>query len=148
MVADPKLRPATEKDLESLFGLYRTVFQPHIEEIWGWDDSWQRTNFSKDFESSSTSVVEVHGDTAGFVQTVEEQERLVLKLIALSPETQGRGLGTALMENLKREAERRRIPLELVVFRTNDRACDFYERLGFRRTGRTDDFIEMSWFPV
>ena len=64
------IRPAALEDLESLFDLHRTVFRSHIEEIWGWDEEWQRSRFRREFDSSVTSVVQVAGRTVGYVQTV------------------------------------------------------------------------------
>ncbi|MCP4200691.1 MAG: GNAT family N-acetyltransferase [bacterium] len=125
--------------------MYRTVFRFHIQRIWGWNEEWQRSNFSREFESSSTTVVEVAGRTAGYVQTDRESKRLYLRNIALYPDIQGQGIGTFLIEQLQQESRECGVPLELVLFRTNPRARELYERLGFKQTGQTDAFVKMSW---
>jgi ribosomal protein S18 acetylase RimI-like enzyme len=139
------LRPATPDDLESLFELYRTVFRSHIETIWGWSESWQQSNFRRDFETSSTSVVQVAGRTVGSVQTDKEPKRLYIRNMAVHPDVQGPRIGSRLIRQLQREAKDEGLPVELVIFRTNLRASEFYKRLGFKTTGRTDAFLEMSW---
>ena len=145
MRVSPHLRLATPNDLGLLFDLHRMVFRSHIEEIWGWREEWQRENFTRLFELSRTEVVEVGERTVGYVQTEREAHRLYLRNIALHPKVQGQGIGTVLMRQLQQESEKGGVPLELVLFRTNPRALEFYERLGFKETGRTSDFIEMSW---
>ena len=141
----PDLRTAAPEDLASLFELHRMVFRSHIEKIWGWSEEWQRTNFNRLFESSVTEVVEVAGCTVGYMQTEREAQRLYLRNIALHPGVQGLGIGTFLIRQLQQESKERGVPLELVLFRTNPRAREFYERLGFKQIGQTDAFIEMSW---
>lgn len=49
--------------MELLFELHHAAFQSHIEMIWGWDEIWQQSNFQREFESSSTAVVEVAGQS-------------------------------------------------------------------------------------
>lgn len=139
------VRPATSDDLESLFDLHCAVFRSHIEEIWGWDEEWQRSRFKLEFESSMTSVVQTAGQTVGYVQTNADPDRLYLRNIALHPDVQGQGLGTILVRQLQQQAAERGVRLDLSVFRSNRRAQDFYARLGFHRTGGTDTHIEMSW---
>jgi ribosomal protein S18 acetylase RimI-like enzyme len=145
MATTPDLRVATSSDLEALFALYRTVFQSHIERLWGWSEAWQRSNFKKDLESSSTTVVELAGRVVGYLQTEEDKGRLYLRNLALLPDLQGQGMGTDLVEGLQRRAKQAGLPVELVVFRTNPRALEFYRRLGFEVRGKSEEFIEMSW---
>ncbi len=138
-------RPADLEDLESLFDLHRTVFRSHIEEIWGWDEEWQRSQFRREFDSSVTSVVQVAGRTVGDIQTVVDANQLYLQNIALHPDVQRQGIGTCLVKRLQQDAVERDVPVNLSLFRTNPQAVNFYERLGFRRAGETDTHIKMSW---
>lgn len=142
------IRPATTDDKPELFEMHRAVFRTLIEQIWGWDEDWQRTNFAAEFASSTTSVVEVENRIVGYVQIRDEGHRIYLQNIALSPEFQGKGFGTRLLTNLQRESSARRVALELAVFRTNPKALKFYERIGFRRTGESSTHIEMSWRAI
>lgn len=53
--------------------------------------------------------------------------------LAVSPEARGHGLGTALMDAVDAELERRGVhDLEVAVMAGNDRARRFYERRGLR----------------
>ena len=139
------LRPATDTDQTALFNLHRTVFQTHIEKIWGWDECWQRANFAAELASTTTSVIEEDGRMAGYLQILDEADRIYVQNIAISPEFQGKGIGSRILKGLQRQAAARQVPLQLGTFRTNTLAQKLYARLGFRQTGATDTHIEMSW---
>jgi ribosomal protein S18 acetylase RimI-like enzyme len=63
--------------------------------------------------------------------------------LPLAPAAQGRGLGTAILRRLAREAEGRGRALGLSVDRINVRALRLYERLGFLRTGATETELHL-----
>jgi ribosomal protein S18 acetylase RimI-like enzyme len=79
------------------------------------------------------------------VQILEKEDRIHVQNIAISPEYQGKGIGSQILKNLQLKAATRKVPLQLGAFRTNTLAQKIYERLGFRQTGATDTHIEMSW---
>lgn len=141
------LRPAAEEDREPLFAMHGQLFRAMIEEIWGWDDGWQRENFAKEWAEVETSVIERGGQRLGYLQVrwrEDPAEGYVLNF-ALLPEHQARGIGTRVMEGLQRRAQEARLPLRLSVFRTNPRALAFYQRLGFRIEETTDSGVRMGW---
>lgn len=43
-------RKAEESDSESIYQLYRLAMQGFISEIWGWNEPWQRADFSSHFD--------------------------------------------------------------------------------------------------
>ena len=139
------VRPATDSDLTALFDLHRAVLREHIEKIWGWNESWQRANFAAEFACAATSVIEQDGGIVGYVQILDKEDRIHIQNIAISPEYQGKGIGSRILKNLQLEAAARQVPLQLGAFRTNTLAQKLYERLGFRQTGATETHIEMSW---
>ncbi len=46
------LRLATAEDSPAFFELHELLFRPHIEQLWGWDEAWQRQQFQQAFEGS------------------------------------------------------------------------------------------------
>jgi ribosomal protein S18 acetylase RimI-like enzyme len=147
--ADPvNLRPPANGEEADLFAIHRAVFRPHIERIWGWDEEWQKANFSRELASATTSVIQVDSVTAGYLQSRDEGSRIYVQNIALLPAFQGKGLGTRLMKELQAKAALRGVPLELSVFRGNDPARRFYERLGFRETGESHTHTQMAWRAI
>lgn len=63
-----KVRPATDSDRAALFDLHRAAFHALIEETWGWDEGWQRSNFAAEFARTTTSVLEADGQIVGYLQ--------------------------------------------------------------------------------
>ncbi|RYD19762.1 MAG: GNAT family N-acetyltransferase [Verrucomicrobiaceae bacterium] len=140
-----RLVRAEVMDQEALFALHVELFRHHIEEIWGWDDKWQIANFLKEWEESVTELIVDDSRMAGYIQVKEEPDHDYLLGIAISPSFQGQGLGTGVMEELKRRAGARQVPVRLSVFRTNPRVVAFYERLGFRVECETETGWRMVW---
>jgi ribosomal protein S18 acetylase RimI-like enzyme len=140
-----KLRPADVSDIPRLFGIHRAVFRAHIEQLWGWDEAWQRHNFATECAAAITSVVEVDGQTIGYLQILERDSHLNVQNIALSANHQGQGIGSRLLKDLQSQPAARRLPLRLGAFRSNAAALSLYQRLGFRQTGETRTHTEMEW---
>jgi ribosomal protein S18 acetylase RimI-like enzyme len=69
-----------------------------------------------------------------------------LGTISIMPDHQGRGLGTAVITDLIREAQARHHPVALQVLKVN-RARRLYERLGFIVTGETETHYQMRTKP-
>ena len=136
---------ATLEDEPGLFELHRIAFKEHIVRIWGWDEEWQRANFVRECASAITSVVRLNDRTIGYLQVRHDPHCVYLQNIALHPEVRNKGMGTALLNELKAAAEARSVPLQLAVFKTNESARRFYERHGFRIDGESKTHIEMSW---
>lgn len=139
------LRPANAEDLAPLFTLHRSVFRSHIEQLWGWDEDWQYSNFRSECASAATSVIEVDGQIAGYIQVLDRGSHIDVQNIAIAPAFQCQGMGTMLLKDLQSQATARKRPIHLGVFKTNTAAQRLYERLGFRQVGETRTHIEMTW---
>jgi ribosomal protein S18 acetylase RimI-like enzyme len=72
------------------------------------------------------------------------QEEFRLVDIALLPPHRGRGIGTALVQDLLREAAAAQKPVRLSVLR-GQRAFRLYQRLGFEITGQAGPRDQMEW---
>ena len=55
------LRPATDGDRAFLFDLFASTMAGVIQQTWGWDERWQRANFSRRFNGYDVSVIELDG---------------------------------------------------------------------------------------
>lgn len=141
------LRTAVESDKETIFSLHEDLFRPHIEQVWGWNDEWQRGNFLTEWDHSQTEAIECNGRVAGYLQTElrNDPAHLYVLSLAISPEHQGRGIGTHIMYTVMRRATERHLPIRLNVFRTNPAALRFYLRLGFAEDGSTESGVALKW---
>jgi GNAT superfamily N-acetyltransferase len=131
------LRPATEKDGNLLWDLHRVTLKPYVEQIWGWDEDFQRRYFWEHFSPENSQVIIYEGVDAG-VMTVEESPLgYILSNIELYPQFQGQGIGTSLINDLILKADQHGLPVSLRVLKINP-ARQLYLRLGFSIIGETE----------
>lgn len=145
---DFQLREADPADSQAVFVLYEDLFRSHVEEIWGWNEVWQRSNFAEEWASARTRLILRGGEVVGYLQTKPEPGFTYVLSLALVPAAQGKGIGAAIIAGLKASAVERNEGVKLSVFRTNPRALSLYSRLGFQITETTDAFSRMEWLPL
>jgi ribosomal protein S18 acetylase RimI-like enzyme len=139
------LRPASESDRDVLYALHLTTMREVIETTWGWDDTWQRTDFDRRFTSYLVSIVEVDNRPVGSLWLEWKSDSLYIHEVQIMPGFQGRGLGTAIIHHVIEHAARANLPVALSVVPANARAKQLYERLGFEMTGVEPQFIRMRY---
>ncbi len=89
------LRPATDGDQTTLFDLHRAVFREHIEKIWGWDEKWQRANFTAEFACAATSIIEQDGRIVGYVQILDKKIESMFRTSLFRRRTKAKALARA-----------------------------------------------------
>jgi ribosomal protein S18 acetylase RimI-like enzyme len=65
----------------------------------------------------------------------------------LLPHVQGRGIGTAIIEDLKAEAKSAGVSLDIGVEKDNPRARQLYERLGCVQVAEDEQEHKLRWCP-
>ncbi|MFG1645366.1 GNAT family N-acetyltransferase [Amycolatopsis sp. NPDC049252] len=130
------LRQPRSGDDEFCFQLHRAALGEYVEAIWGWDEPAQRARYEQHFDAARTQIITVDGHDAGALVVDDTGTDVVLGLIELEPHHQGRGIGGYVVQALTAEAASRGQDVVLEVLDVNTRAKAFYERLGFRETGR------------
>ena len=137
------LRQATAEDRELLYGIHREAMRPYVEQVWGWDEGFQRERFRRGFDPGTTQVVVSSGREIGFVRAGEKGGVVSLEQIYLGSDHRGRGIGTALL----RDILARGLPVKLQVLKVNHDARRLYERLGFRVVHETATRYRMLFEP-
>lgn len=112
-----------------------------VAATFGWHDADQHARFVAAFDPSITRMVELDGTPIGLLKVDARGTPVRLLQLAVAPEFQGRGLGTALVRRVIAEAGTR--PVWLQVLHANPRARALYARLGFVAIGRTDTHVRM-----
>lgn len=157
----PHLRPATPADESFLFELYARVHEPEVA-AWGWPAAqrqaflrtqWlaQQRHYEAYYPAEGHCLLELEGRSIGRMWVVRSEHEVHLVDMALLPEYQGRGLGTALLRALQHEASTQGKPLRLRVTRSN-RALRLYTRLGFAPAGEASadpasPYLSLEWRP-
>jgi len=122
---------------------------------WGWDDStsasfiemqykMQQRSYETNYPESKLYTVSVQGIPAGKLHVADGAEAVTLIDIALLPEYQGQGIGTAMLRGLQRYGQEARKPLRLTT-NVGSRASRLYERLGFRILEANEVVVRMEW---
>jgi ribosomal protein S18 acetylase RimI-like enzyme len=117
--------------------------RPYVEPIWGWDEDEQGRRFDAHFDPATIEIITREGQDAGAVSIEKRDDTLFLSNIQILPAFQGRGIGTAIIEEMLDEARALGLPATLRVLKNNP-ARRLYERLGFRIFGETETHYLMS----
>ena len=141
------LRPAMAADYDFLYDLHRAALRDYIEAIWGWDEEWQAKYFADAFNPDQRRIIQVDGRDAGVLVVEERPSEIYLNLIELLPGFQGRGVGTAIINDLAADAHGRGLPMTLHVLKANTPARRLYERLGFQVVADEENRYGMEKLP-
>jgi ribosomal protein S18 acetylase RimI-like enzyme len=129
-----QIRKSVASDHEFLWRLHKATFEAYVDETWGWDEAWQRQNFLSARDLGRYDIIVLDGVAIGGIRVDDNDDGVFLDYISFLPEFQNRGLGTALVRRILRDAGRRQVPVKLRVLKVNP-ARGLYERLGFRVVG-------------
>lgn len=139
------LRDAVAVDEAMLYRWHAEAYRAPVEQLWGWDESWQRRDFGRLFAALPPLVVMRGSAGIGYIQTLARHDALHLANIVIRPAARGQGVGSALIRHLQVAAAKRRCAVTLKVFRSNPRAQVFYHRRGFEATGHSATHLDMRW---
>jgi GNAT superfamily N-acetyltransferase len=150
-----ELRPVTEEDDQFLLSVYASTREQELaqaewaegqkENFLRWQFDMQRQQYNVRFPDAAYHVILVDGHPAGRVWVGSDDEQIRLLDIALLPEFQNRGVGTALLRRLMDQAAKARKALRHMVFMLNSDAHRFYERLGFTIIEDLGAYRHMEW---
>ncbi|MBA4175051.1 MAG: GNAT family N-acetyltransferase [Leptothrix sp. (in: Bacteria)] len=151
------LRPAVADDARFLFDLYAGSRMDELAGA-GWTAPQRETflrlqyaardaHYRSAFPAASDHIVLCGDAAAGRLLVAHRADALHLVDLALLPACQGRGLGSALLRELQREAEasQRRVLLHVEM---HNRARGLYLRLGFAEMATQGLHVSMCWPPA
>jgi ribosomal protein S18 acetylase RimI-like enzyme len=150
-----RIRPATLEDTGFLADvvLMATRAQGRLPEAFD-EPAWRRAftaltrkQICGEVADSTTSVIESGSGPIGRLRITRSTDRIELSGIQLLPHAQGRGIGTAIIEDLKAQAQAAGIPLDIGVEKDNPRARRLYERLGCVQVGEDEQEHKLRWSP-
>ena len=139
---DIELRDFQTEDMAYLWEVYVNALKHYIEELWGWDQSWQEHRFEKRLKGYQTKLIYFNGTTVGYTQIEILDNSLDIPMLILEPQYQPRGIGSAVLNILQHKEPHK--PLTLNCFKTNKRAYRFYLYCNFNVTKTDDRFIYMQ----
>jgi len=126
--------------------LAQVEWQPGQREVFvRWQFDMQRREYEARFPEAEYFVILINDEAAGRIWIGEEPQRIRLLDIALLPQFQNRGAGTALLRWLIDRAKTSEKTLRHMVFMLNNDAHRLYERLGFVVIEDVGAYKHMEW---
>ena len=152
------LRPVCADDEEFLLAVYASTRADELAQV-PWSEAQkaafvrmqfdaQRRDYDARFPAAEYDVLLLDARPVGRLWLGRDDEQIRLLDIALLPEAQKRGVGSAILERLIEEARQTGKILRHMVFVLNPDAQRFYERLGFRVFEEVGAYRHMELLPA
>lgn len=149
-----RLQPAVAEDSEFLYRLFSSTREQEIALV-PWSDEQkelflrsqfhaQRVHYEKYFPDAAHDIIFRDEQPAGRLYVDRTAEAIHIVDIALLNEHRGKGIGTALLEDLLGEARASGRVVQIHVERHNP-ALRLYERLGFQIQSDAGIYFLMRW---
>ena len=139
-----KVRKAHATDSEFVFAVKKAAFREYAEQIWGWDDTYQRDLHNRRFASQDLRIIQFHGTDVGFLSTSNTSDTFKINQLYILPEYQGRRIGAACMRRIIDDVNLEQKPVTLQVLKINTRATAFYQRLEFTIVEENSTHFQMK----
>jgi ribosomal protein S18 acetylase RimI-like enzyme len=140
-----KIRPAGTDDFQFVWSIYRDLMKPLTVELLGrWNETGQKHVVELALAQRGTFIIAKDELNVGWVQVVELPDTIYLGQLYVTPSSQNRGIGTAILRGLTDKARREGKILTLDVMK-NNRSRALYERLGFQVIGQSEHKLKMQW---
>jgi GNAT superfamily N-acetyltransferase len=140
--AEPRIRPASEADMDVLFGLILELaeYEKLADKVTGSPAVLRRTLFEQ--RAAEALIVELEGEAIGYAiffttfSSFECRSGIWIEDIYIRPDRRRDGIGRTVMEHLAALAlERGHVRLEWTALDWNEPALRFYEKLGATQLG-------------
>ena len=141
------LRKAHASDSEFVFTVKKAAYREYVEQVWGWDDDYQRERHNREFASHDFHIIQFREIDVGFFITSSTSDTLKVNQIYILPEYQGKGIGSACMTRIIDNANLEQRVVVLQVLKVNTRGVVLYQRLGFTIVDEDSIYIQMEKLP-
>jgi ribosomal protein S18 acetylase RimI-like enzyme len=152
------VRPALPQDEIFLYELYSAVRGPEFatapitatqkEHLIRMQFHAQTSAYTQMFPNSCYHLVLLDGKPVGRLWVSQGEREFQLVDIAVHPNLQSKGVGTALIQRLQQEATKARLPIHCCVSRFNPGSLRFHRRLGFSIAREDQMHYYLEWRPV
>lgn len=100
MLINYDLRQSTMEDKEFIYNLKKLVLKEYIDEIWGWDEEYQRKDFEMYYNPVNNKIITCNNSDIGILETSEDNDEIHIIEIAILPEYQGNSIGTNVLKQI------------------------------------------------
>ena len=127
------LREAKTEDINFIYKTKKEALFKHVDAIWGWIETDQQERFYEALNLSLIKIILLEQIEVGFIELIEYESNIELINIHIEPSSRGNGIGSFVINQLVWSAKEQKKRVELRVFKSNLRAINLYEKLGFVR---------------
>jgi len=106
----------------------------------------QHTHYQQHFGDANFDLILLDGEPVGRLYLHRRKDEIRIIDIALLPEHQDQGVGSALLRDILDQATQADLPVRIHVERNNP-ALGLYHRLGFREIGDEGMYRLVEWKP-
>lgn len=142
-----KFRKAQATDSDFVFTVKKAAFREYVEQVWGWDEVYQKELHNRRFTSQDLHIIQFNGTDVGFLSTSSTTDTLNVDQVYILPEYQGKGIGSACLRGIIDDAGLEQKSVTLQVLKINTRATAFYQRLGFAIVDENSTHFQMKRLP-
>ncbi|SDY46836.1 Acetyltransferase (GNAT) family protein [Proteiniborus ethanoligenes] len=132
------LKKATLEDYDFIYGVKKRTLRSHIEKIWGWDEEYQKKDFSENFIPSRNNIILVNDINIGVLEVAEEDKIIHITELEILPEFQGKGIGSEVIKDILKDGKEKGKKVKIGCFKINEGAKSLYLRLGFKILDETE----------
>ena len=138
--------PFQKQELEEAFNFYQAALHEVIENVFGWNDSFQRNRFETHYELEWFSWIEIESKRIGYVCYFQKENELHLSLLIIFNEFKSKGYGKIVMNEIEQYAHKQNKNITLSSFKANEGAVKFYKSMGYVVTSEDEHFLDLSKF--
>ena len=134
-----RFRKCEYEDLEFILKLKELGMKWYHEKIYGWDINFQRERTKREIEKfiDTLKIIIVDDKDIGVLNFFEDNNELVIGLIIVNPDYQGKGIATKIINDCIDASKKENKTIRLSTYKYNP-AKLLYEKLGFEQYSEDD----------
>lgn len=140
-----KIRQCLESDSEYVYSLKKLTLKPYVEQIWGWDEKWNKQYFRKTFNPDIYQIIIYQNEAIGCIAFKEDDKLIEIENIEIDPRYQNLGIGSYQINQIKQKRSSQKKPIILQVFKINQKAIKFYIKHGFYQYDESETHFKMRF---
>lgn len=115
-----------------------------VRQFGEWDEQRQDGFFEQNWTDPTLEILLCDDVPCGYCSIEQHAGRIEVRELIILPDFQNRRIGSTFLRQIMDRAAAGRNKVTLQVLHQN-RAVEFYRRLGFTDCGRTDNHLRMEW---
>ncbi|MEZ9039200.1 MULTISPECIES: GNAT family N-acetyltransferase [unclassified Vibrio] len=141
-----QLQLSSNSEFDELFACVKQGIFIHVDSVFGWDDDFQRQRLLNEYHPSWFHWVYRENKRVGLACFKPYDNAYHIHLLIIFPQYQGRSLGKQVMTLIHKKAMAEQLSqVTLSSFKSNARAINFYQSLGYHVVDEgDDDFVGME----